>query len=249
MDLLLLFCAAVTLKMPVKKFRLVLGAMVGTGSALLTVFIHGFWAYPTKLASLLAMCVVAVGFGKKLFWYILLVLAYTFVTGGAIVGIFNLFSVPFVSENGFCYNMPVPLFVYFVAVALVVFLCYSLAIFVKQTKKIAPHLRKVKLTLNQTYTLSGFCDSGNTVTCESLPVCFVTKSFKGFTDYFAECVLCGKTKSVKVVTLTGEKLVTAVPAKVSVDGTEREIYLALPVNKCRTQYELLLNGDFCAEQV
>ena len=245
MDCLLLFCAAVTLKIPFKYWRLALGAAVGTLCAMLSVYVNGFWVYPVKLACLVLMCAVTVGFGKKLFWYILLTLTYTFVTGGAIVGIFNLLNVSYVSENGLVYNMPVPLFVYVLAVALTVFLCYSIAVFVKQSKKIAPYLVKVTVTLDKSYRVWGFCDSGNSVQCCGIPVCFVTRKFAGISEYFAKKMLQGQCKTVQVVTLSGTKTVEAVPATVSVGQVSKQVYLALPANKCQTRYELLLSGEFC----
>ena len=245
MDFLLLFCAALTLKIRFRWWRLVLGACVGTAIALATVYVCGFWQYVAKALCLFLMCATSVGFGKKLFWHILLTLAYTFVTGGAIVGLFNLFRVEYVSQNGFCYNMPVPLFVYFLAVTLCALLCYFLCAFVSQNKKIAPFLRKVKLSLDKTYTLLGFCDSGNTVSYNGLPVCFVTKKIGGVSAYFAQKILKGETVQAEVCTLTGTKKVTAVFATVTVGKTERKILLALPFSACKTQYDLILNGEFC----
>ena len=245
MDFLLLFCAAVTLKIPYKRWRVALGAAVGSVLAMLSVYVQGFWLYPVKILCLVAMCIVAVGFGKKLFWHILLTLAYTFVTGGAIVGIFNLLQVQYLSENGLVYNMPVPLFVYVLAVALTSFLCYSIAVFVKQTKKIAPYLRKVHVKLDKNYNVWGYCDSGNTVTCDGLPVCFVTKKFAGVSQYFANKILRGECREVHVVTLSGQKTVQAVPATIAVGQVEKQVYLALPANKCQTRYELLLSSEFC----
>ena len=141
--------------------------------------------------------------------------------------------------------MRVPLFVYVVAVALVVFLCYSIVFYVKQIKKIAPHIVKISVKLDKTYNLSGFCDSGNTLTHDGLPVCFVTKSFAGFTRYFACQTLEGKTVDVEVTTVTGSTKVKAIKGEVTCNGVERQVYLALPVSKCKTMYNLILSGDFC----
>ena len=245
MDCILLACACLTLKIRFKWWRVALGALVGTATALATVYVKGFWMYPAKIACLVVMCVVTIGFGKKLFWHILLTVAYTFVTGGAIVGLFNLLKIDYVSDNGLCYNMPVPLWVYFLAVGLTAFLCYSVAVFVKQTKKVAPYLKKVKVLLDGTaHRVSGFCDSGNTVTHNGVPVCFVTKKFKGFAEFFAAKVLAGETVSVVISTLAGSKSVVAVAAKVQCDGeTLTDVYLALPAEKCQTQYELLLSNQ------
>lgn len=244
MDCLLLFFACVTLKISFKWWRMALGAFVGTVCALATVYVSGFWSYVAKAACLFLMCVTTVGFGKKLFWHILLTLAYTFVMGGAIVGIFNLLKVQYVNGDGLYYNMPVPLFVYFLGVALVCFLTYSLTVFVRQTKKIAPYLKKVQVFLQKPYTVTGFCDSGNTATCDGLPVCFVTKKFGNVQEFFAQKMLCKQTRRVEVATLTGAKEVVAVQTELQVEQTSYKVFLALPSVKCETQYELLLPAQF-----
>ena len=245
MDFVLLACASITLKIKFRWWRVALGAFVGTALALVTVYIHGFWVYPVKIVCLVAMCIVTVGVGKKLFWHILLTFAYTFLTGGAIIGLFNLFQVDYLTENGLLYNMPVPLFVYFLAVGVTLFLCYSIAVFVKQTKKVAAYIKKVKVVLEgKTYHVSAFCDSGNTVSHNGVPVCFVTKKFKGFAEFFASKMLQKQTVSVSFVTLAGQKTVTAVFAQLQCeDGPMYDVYLALPAEKCQTQYELLLSNQ------
>lgn len=244
-DTLLLWAVTVTLKIPYKKYRVFLGGCVGAACAVVSVFVDGYWTYLVKTACLVLMCVVAVGFGKKLFWHILLTVAYTFVLGGAIVGLFNLFKVDYLTESGEYYQLDVPLFVYVLAVALVAFLCYSITVYVKQTKKIAPHIAKIVVTLDKKYDLSGFCDSGNTLIHEGVPVCFVTKKFNGFADYFATQALKGNVVRVTVTTVTGSKTVQAVKGKIAANGIEREVYLALPVEKCQTLYNVILSNEFC----
>ena len=244
-DTLLLWAAAITLKIPYKKYRVFLGGCVGAACAVVSVYVTGYWTYLVKTACLVTMCIVVVGFNKKLFWHILLTVAYTFVLGGAIVGLFNLFKVDYLTESGEYYQLNVPLFVYVLAVALVAFLCYSVVFYVRQVKKIAPHMAKIVVTLNKTYRLSGFCDSGNTLTHDGVPVCFVTKKFNGFADYFAAEVLKGRVVAVTVTTVAGSKTVQAVRAKVACNGVEKEVYLALPAEKCQTVYNVLLSNEFC----
>ena len=244
-DTLLLWLATVTLKIPYKKYRVFLGGVVGTACAVISVYVTGWWTYLVKTVCLVAMCVVTVGFGKKLFWHILLTTAYTFVLGGAIVGLFNLFHVDYVDGSGQFYQMRVPLFVYVLAVALVGFLAYSIAVYVKQARKVAPHIATITLTLDKDYTLSGFCDSGNTLTHDGLPVCFVTKKFAGFANYFAREVLCGNAVDIQVSTVTGSNTVKGVKGVVTCNGVERQVYLALPVQKCTTIYNVLLSNEFC----
>ena len=243
-DTLLLWAVALTLRLPYKRYRIVLGGAVGAICAVFSVFVDGFWLYLVKILCLLTMCVVAVGFGKKLFWHILLTVAYTFVLGGAIIGLFNLFKIDYVNGDGQFYQMQVPLFVYVIAAALVAFLCYSVVIFVKNAKKTAPYRVKVQIELDKTYTVDGFCDSGNSLSYDGAPVCFVTKSFKGFADYFAAQMLSGKVVSVDAATVGGTYKVAAVEGRITLRGEQRRVYLALPKEKCQTEYNVLLSNDF-----
>ena len=251
-DTLLLWAVALTLRLSYKWWRMLLGGAVGAGCAVVSTFVAGFWLYFIKAACLLSMCVVAVGFGKKLFWHILLTVAYTFVLGGAVIGLFNLFKIDYVNGDGQFYQMRVPLFVYAIAVALSAFLCYSIVIYVKNAKKSAPYRVKVQIELDKSYTVEGFCDSGNSLSHDGVPVCFVTKSFKGFADYFVQQTLCGKTVSIDVATVAGTQKVTAVEGKITVNGAAKgapkKVYLALPKEKCQTEYNVLLSNEFCGSE-
>ena len=244
-DALLLWAVALTLKIPYKRWRLGLGGAVGATCAVVSVYVTGFWLYLLKAACLIAMCVVAVGLGKKLFWHILLTVAYTFVLGGAIIGLFNLFNVDYLNGDGQFYQMKVPLFVYVLAVALTGFLCYSVTVYLKNAKKSAAYRVKVQIELDKPYTVDGFCDSGNSLTHDGIPVCFVTKSFKGFADYFARQTLGGKAVEVDVATVAGTQKVAAVEGKIAVKGEQKKVYLALPKEKCQTEYNILLSNEFC----
>ena len=244
-DTLLLWAATLTLKIPYRKYRVFLGGTVGAACAVVSVYVTGFWLYLLKTMCLVIMCIVTVGIGKKLFWHILLTTAYTFVLGGAIVGLFNLFNVDYLTPSGEFYQMRVPLFVYVLAVALVGFLVYSIAVYVKQVKKVSPHIAKITVVLDKKYSLSGFCDSGNTLTHNGLPVCFVTKKFAGFADYFAKQTLLGKAEDIEVTTVTGSTTVKAVKGEIATCGIQRQVYLALPVSKCQTLYNIILSNEFC----
>jgi len=243
-DSLILFLAAKTLKIPTKVWRIVLGGLLGTACAVASVYVIGFWLYMLKFASLALMCVVSVGFGKKLFWHILITLAYTFALGGAIIGIFELLHVNYVADNGAFYELNVPLFVYVSAAALAGFICYSIVVYVSQLKKTAPYLVSVTVTLDKAYKLDGYCDSGNTLSFDGMPVCFVTKTFKGFADYYAKELIRGNVRQVEVITVGGKTCVGAIKGKVAVNGMEKDAYLALPAEKCKTLYNLLLSNEF-----
>lgn len=245
MDFLLLFFAALTLKVGFRWWRITLGAFVGTVTAIGSVFLYGVWAYVGKIVCLFAMCITAIGVGKKLFWFVLLTLAYTFLAGGTIVGVFNLLKISYVTENGFCYNAPVPLFVFFVAIVLVSVGGYALHFFVIQTRQVAPFLRKVTVRLDNTYNLQGFCDSGNSVSCNGVPVCFVTDGNSKICNEIAQKLLCGKTHSVQIQTLAGSKTIVAVCATLQVENCSHSIMLAYAPQKCKTQYQIILHSSFC----
>ncbi len=245
LDTLLLWAAAVTLRLPFKKWRLALGGAVGAACAVVSVYASGLWLFLLKTGCLAAMCLVAAGWGKRFFWYVLLTLAYTFVAGGCIVALFGLFKVSYLDSGGQFYEMRVPLFVYVLAVFFVGFLCYAIALYVRQTKKTSRNLVSVVVTLNKSHKLTGFCDSGNSLTFEGVPVCFVTKRFAGFSDYFAQQLLAKKSVVVPVTTVAGRVNVKAVRAKVTACGKECDVYLALPAEKCNTCYNVLLNSEFC----
>lgn len=248
LDILLLWAAAKTLRLPVRPWRILIGGAVGAACAVASAWTSGVWLFALKTVCLLAMCTAVVGFGKKLFWYILLTLAYTFVAGGAIYGLFFLSKDGYV-HNGEFYGGQVPLFVYVLALAAMGFVCHSITVYVRQVKRVAPHVVKIVVKLNKSYNLTGFCDSGNGLCHNGVPVCFVTKSFGGFAEYFAAQALARKTVSVQVSTVAGKVSVQAVDATVSLGGAERKVYLALPAEKCRTMYNVLLNSEFCGGDI
>ncbi|MCM1194460.1 MAG: sigma-E processing peptidase SpoIIGA [Firmicutes bacterium] len=247
-DTLLLWAAALTLKLPYKRIRLILGGALGALCVVVSVFIAGAAIYLIKTFSLVIMCAVAVGFGKKLFWHILLTAAYTFVSGGAVVAVFHFFNLSYITENGEFYQLNVPLSVYVTAAALTAFLCYSVVFYIRQVKRFAPYVVKATVSLDKDYALDGYCDSGNTLTFNGLPVCFVTKRFNGFAAYFAQQSLKGNTETIEVVTVAGSCKVTAVKGTVSANGIKREAYLALPAERCKTLYHLVLSREFLDER-
>lgn len=227
-----------------------MGGVVGALCAVLSVFVQGWLTYLVKTFCLVLMCITARGFGKKLLWYILLTVAYTFVLGGGVVAVFHFLHISYVTENGEFYNLNVPLFVYVLALFFTAFLCYSIAFYVKQTKKIAPFLTKAKVELNgRQIAVSAFCDSGNTLTHEGVPVCFVTKKFGGFADYFAEQTLLGAICKIEVVTVAGAQYVTAVKAVVEARNKRIATYLAIPFEKCKTTYNIILSNAFMEDML
>lgn len=249
MDCLLLWLALVTLKLPIRWYRVVVGGAVGAICAIVSVYFEGIWLITVKLATLLVMCISVVGWGKRLFWYILLVLAYTFLMGGAIIGIFNLFNVQYIVDGAFVYNGRIPIFLCIFALLFVCFLCYSLHIFVLQSKKVAAYVCRVTVTLQQkSYNVTAFWDSGNTLEHKGLPVCFVTKRFGDISALFSRSIMQGKAESIPVVTVAGQTSVIAMQGTLQLEGKQRAIWLALPKQKCKMPYNVLLNNNLGGSQ-
>lgn len=248
MDLVLLQAAASTLRLKPSKLRLFVGACVGAAGAVASVYLHGIFAYVCKILLLFGMCAVVVGIRKSLFWYILATAAYTFISGGCIVGLFALLDIPYSFADGTLYKTPLPLCVYVVALALVWFLAKSLVTYVSQVKKVAPYVVSAKVSFDgKTAQIRAFRDSGNTLSYDGAPVCFVVGRIKHFDDYFAKCVLSGDTVSVEVFTVAGNKHVLAVSATLSVGGTQQCVYLALPIAKCPSVYYDLIAPFSCGD--
>lgn len=240
MDCLILYLATMSLKLPTKWHRILLGGVVGSVTALLTFTLTGVLLYVAKFLSLLLMCIATVGFGKQLFWCIATTCVYTFLIGGAIVGLFNL-GQSFV--GGVIYQSDVPLFCYFFAVLLVVVLTKLLVVYLKDVKKVATNLVKCQVVLNGEHHLQALYDSGNSATCHGLPLCFVSKKFA---DVFAKRLLCGQTVQVNISTVAGNSTVFATKGKLVVGDVSHDVYFAIA--KMPQLYDVILANSICLQQ-
>lgn len=238
MDCLILYLATTSLKMPIKWYRVVVGGVVGSVTALLTVRLAGVVLYVAKTLSLLLMCLATVGFGKKLFWHIVVTCAYTFALGGAIVGLFNLSQNSFV--GGVIYQSDVPLFCYFLAILIVFVSAKLLIAYAKDVKKIVPNLAKCQVVLDGEFDVTAFYDSGNNATCYGLPLCFVGKKFA---DIFAKRLLCENTKQVQISTVSGSCNVVATQGKLILQGVTHDVYFAIA--KTNPLYDVILSNSIC----
>lgn len=222
MDCLLLLLATSTLKLPTKWHRILLGGVVGSITALLCVTLTGALLYLAKLLSLLLMCIATVGFGKKLVWCVFTTTLYTFLLGGAIVGLFNLSAQSFV--GGVIYQSDVPLFCYFFAILLAVALAKMMITYVKDVKRVLPNVFKCQIVLDHSYNVNALYDSGNGATCCGLPLCFVSKKYA---YVFAKRMLCGQTHNVNIFTVAGKSTVVATKGQVVVGKQSFDVYFAI----------------------
>ncbi len=233
MDYILLWLSSLTLKLPTKWYRCSLGAIVGSVGAILTAQTFGVWLYVAKLLCLILMCVSTVGFGKQLFWHILLTTAYTFFTGGAIVGIFHLTGNSFTS--GLVYQGQLPMFVILAGVLLVIFLARAILQCLGHVKRVAPHLQKVQIVLQKRHVVQALQDSGNCAMLDGLPICFVAKRFA---KEFAQRMVVGNVKNATVTTVLGQQKVLVTKGQVCFNGDTFVVYFAL--SKTHLLYDVIL---------
>lgn len=241
MDCLLLFCACVTLKLPFGFGRIALGALTGTAIALLSVYLSGWAAFVVKAACPLLMCLVTVGKGKSFLAYSAdfgIYLCYGRRDSGAVQphcrGLQLLLCAVL--------RRAVAAVRVFSGVLAAVVLCYMIHAYVKQSKQRAQYVKKVQITLDRRYSVTAFCDSGNNVTADGLPVCFVTADF-GAKEYFARQLLRG-TRQVQVKTLAGSKSVPAVKGTLRVDGKDFAVYVALPAENATHPFNCCCQVNF-----
>jgi stage II sporulation protein GA (sporulation sigma-E factor processing peptidase) len=247
-DCLILFLATLTLKMKARWWRIVLGGVVGTMCAFLSVYVDGFVNILLKITCAMLMSFVCCGINVRVFWHILLTVAYTFAMGGAILGLFFLSGTQFDLAAGLNYDSNVPMGVYLVAAALVAFIIYFCGIYVRQKKRQRGFLTKVTLTLDTAYTLIGFCDSGNNLVYNNTPVCFAVGDFKKrIKEFVAKEVLKKNTVCISYRTMAGEAQCVAVKAELTKGNRTTAIYLALSKVKGVFDYDLLLNSVFSSE--
>lgn len=246
LDFVILWGVTTTLKLNIKWYKLTLASVVGALCAIASVLVRGVWVYIVKMLCLFAMCVTAVGLGKKLLWFTLLTVVYTFALGGAIVGVFGLFNVQYLQENGQFFALKVPLFAYIAGICLVAVGVWFLTQVARRNKKILPFVVQATLHLGKDVVVNAFCDSGNTVTHYGVGVCFVVGKIDGFTAFFAHQALQQKYAQVEVCTLSGQRKMPAVRTNITVNGVTSTVYLAVSGVRLDLPYQLILyNGVFC----
>jgi hypothetical protein len=244
-DCLILFLATLTLKMKPRWWRIALGGAVGTLCAFVSVYVDGFVNILLKITCVMLMSFICSGINIRVFWHILLTVAYTFAMGGAVVGLFFLSGTQFDLAAGLNYDSNVPMGVYLTAAALIAFIIYFCGIYVRQKKRQRGFLTKVTLTLDTAYTLIGFCDSGNNLVYNNMPVCFAVGDFKKrVKGYFAQQLLTKNAVTVDYHTMAGDARCVAVAAEIAIGGKPTAIYLALSKVKATLDFDILLSSVF-----
>ncbi len=244
-DCFLLWLACKTARQKVVWWRLLLGGLLGTLCAFVSLFVTGALLVVVKFTFVLPMCAVVVG-KRRLLVVTLLFVAYTFLLGGAILGLFSLLDINYQLQGNLSYYTSVPVGVYIAGIFAVLLLYQWLTRYLSAQKKVLSKVVKVTLVLpNQTIVLDAFCDSGNLLCHNNLPVCFAVGSFaKDFSQIIAEQILVGAVQTICYNTVSGKAQCLAIKCNISTEQTQKNCYLALSTANCNVDYQILLNGDF-----
>jgi len=244
-DCLLLWMAATTARQKVLWWRLLLVGVLGCLCAFVSIFLQGVLLVVVKLAFVVPMCAAVVG-KRRLLVVVALFVAYTFVLGGAILGLLSLLDVRYQLQGGLSYYTKVPLGIVIGGVFVVILLMQWLVRYITKQRMVSRAIVKAKLCLpSATMQLDAFCDSGNMLFFNNLPVCFAVGSFaKHFGSILAEQLLCGNVSTIPFNTMSGEGRCLAIKCQLTVNQQKRWCYLALSNSHCSVDYQILLNGDF-----
>ena len=213
--------------------------------AFTSLFCAGVLLVFVKIAFVLPMCMVVVG-KRRLLVVTLLFVAYTFLLGGAILGLFSLLDVSYQLQGNLSYYTDVPIGVYIAGTFAVLLLSQWLARYIAVRKKVLSKVVQVQVNLcGQTIKLDALCDSGNLLTHNNLPVCFAVGSFaKDFSQTVARQILVGNVQTICYSTVAGSAKSLAIKCQVTVEQMRKDCYIALSNVSHDADYQLILNGDF-----
>lgn len=198
-DYLLLKATFSTTGISVRKGRLFLCAIFGAVTAIVYPFFENFYILQTvfKIFSGLLIVLIAVKFSSVKSYVInaLIFFLYTFLMGGAIIGIYNLLNIPYQTEISVAF-MVIPVYLLITGMERVIKYLYRRREIMKLTVKVELEFSNKKVALN------GFYDTGNGVYDGDSPVIFCTK--KTFTEIVGDNLLRAKLKKICIFTVNGE---------------------------------------------
>lgn len=249
-DFLLAFAVVKTLNIPCKMPFIMLSALIGTAFAVILplVKLPSFVVMAVKISVAPLICLpLCHNCAKKFLYSLLLMLAYTFAFGGAILGLLLLGGgFDFVSGT-VCYSTNFPIGIYLAAAVLLVGVFARIFNYYKAYSVKRKHIISCILSVADTQiSLDGYADSGNLLEIDGLPVVFATDKtlLKVLGKSISKAIADGKKvglTSVSYATLSGEGRATAFPTTISYDGQTRRIMLAM-TRKNDICYSLILNA-------
>lgn len=248
-DGLLLWLTNKTLKVSSNPVRIFLAAFLGTVGAIVfsLINIHFFVAFLLKIALGLSMIFVSCGKNKRFFRHFLVFSAYTFVTGGVILGMIFLMRGRIIDALTFSYSAGVPVGVIVGGVAIAVALGVRTVklLYLKKAENKAKFLN-VRLILDKEYELKGLADSGNLLEFEGKKVFFaVSKRLKAvIIEKYSENLLrdTGRNFRVPFSTVSGKTSCLAIKPDGFFINDEKIDCLIAFGKVCSEDFDIIVHG-------
>ena len=246
-DYMLLKATFFTTGIAVKKRRLFLCAFLGALVALFYPVLREYYILQTlfKIVSGILIVLLSAKFKNKKAFFInaLLFFTYTFITGGAIIGIYNLFNIDYAKEFSIAI-MFLPVYVLLKGIREVFLYLYKRKNIMSLTVKTEIAYANKKLILN------GFYDTGNGVYNGNSPVIFCEKEI--FFKLLEEKLLKAKLEKIFINTVSGktENLAVKLDSVKIYNRDELNIYnnvTLCAINKVGDDYELILHPALMEE--
>lgn len=174
MDFTLLYAAKIAVKNPAGYLRLFLASAAGAAVAVLFPLLKmgAAWSVVVKILSGFLMCLVAGKFKnvKSYFKFSVAFLVFTALLGGALVGVFSLAGLEYISGEGFLLSkIPIGIPLFFV-----LFIIIGARKLASRLRKTRAETVKIKVFLGESVAeVQGFFDSGNKVYCRGAPVSII----------------------------------------------------------------------------
>ena len=242
-DLVILFLTKKITKLDFRWWQLVLGAVVGTLTALFSPFVGGgVMLFLYKTFSLIAMC-LPLG-AKNLLKTCLFALLTTFLMGGCLIAFFWFLGVPFDVGTTLTYQSQISFGVYLLAIIFCYFLTWLIFNYAKRNKRLAHFTQKVTIVVaDSRWQVVGLLDSGNLLTFQGVAVCFVCGNLaKKMKKVFAKEILFQRATKIYYQTVEGSASTWAIKGVVQRANESKEVYFAL--SNHQSTHQLILNQAF-----
>lgn len=168
MDYLIFYLMKLTFKFSYSKIRLISALMLGVASAFFMPYLisYGFILFVYRIVFSIVIILTLVKFKtlKKFILHVGAFWLYTFLMGGAILGILNLLNINYNVSSVILYNCQVPMGAILILCVANIWLIKNIVVAISEQIRISKFLYKIKLIDGKSEVVAlGFLDSGNKV--------------------------------------------------------------------------------------
>lgn len=252
LDGTLLYLTQKTVRLPLKKTRLLLAALTGAIFALFfpLIGLQGWSSFAVKGAFGVILCLIATD-SKKLkvnFLAVLFFYLYTFAYGGLIIGVYSFFNIEYRDSAYLLSQTPAGIAIFFLPVSVLIVVYLTGALYRRYKKR--KLIYQCKITFNDNFVeVTGLYDTGNGLTYEGEPVCLIDAAL-------AKKLTAGERteyKNIYVHTATGAGIFNVFQAKLQIYSEGREniidkVYFAVSPEPLGKGYGLILQPSICKEE-